>query len=91
MHCVNNEQIMTHKNDSSYDKFVKVHWVFEGFVKNTHELYNLNKFCTYDEAIIAYHRHFSPINKYMLTKPMHNGIKVWAFICNPTKYIYNML
>lgn len=34
MHCVNNEEIMTQKKKSSYDKIVKVHHVFEGFVKN---------------------------------------------------------
>lgn len=53
LHCVNNQEIVTDRNDPQYDKIAKVRWVFESFVEKSRQLYNPDKFCTADEIMIV--------------------------------------
>lgn len=41
--------------------------------------------------MIAYRGHFSPIWQYIPAKPTRYGIKCWAAVSNPSRYIYNII
>lgn len=60
-------------------------------MKRARELYNPTKFVTADEIMVAYRGHFSPLRQYMPAKPTKYGIKFWALVCNPERYIYNLI
>jgi hypothetical protein len=91
LHCVNNEGLCRDKAAPQYDKIGKVRWLLEHFVRRSKELYNPDKMLTADEVMIAYRGHFSPIRQYMKSKPTRYGFKFWALVCNPTRYIYNLI
>jgi len=90
VHCVDNTTLETNKSARGYDKIGKVHWVIDGFVARSRELWNPEKFVTVDEIIIAYRGHFSPIRQYIKAKPTRYGLKVWCLVSNPSRYIYNL-
>jgi len=55
---VNNETIESERESTAHDKFVKVRWVIDDFVRKSRALYNLEKLVTCDEIIVAYHRYY---------------------------------
>jgi len=77
LHCLHyvDNSILCSNKDNRYDKIGKVRWILEHFVERSHALFNLEKFVTVDEVMIAYHGHFSLIMQYMKSKPTHYSIK----------------
>jgi hypothetical protein len=90
MHCMDNAMRPSDELDPLYDKVGLVRWVMEGFVSKAQSLFNAEKYLTADEIIVAYRGHYSSIRQYNPMKPTKYGIKVWALVSNPSRYIYNL-
>jgi len=91
LHWVDNSTLCQEKESVEYDKIGKVRWVLDHFVRRSKELFNCKKFLTCDEVMIAYRGHFSLIRQYIPAKPTKYGIKCWAAVSNPSRYIYNVI
>jgi hypothetical protein len=91
LHCVNNETLERNPTATGNDKLGKVRWVLTDFVRISRSLYNPEKYITCDEIMVAYRGHYSDIWQYMPVKPTKYGLKFWAAVCNPSRYIYNLI
>jgi len=65
--------------------------VLDHFFRQSKELFNCENFLICDEVMIAYQVHFSLIRQYIPAKPTKYGIKCWATVSNPNRYIYNVI
>ena len=91
LHLVNNEIVVTERESPRYDKLAKVRWVIDDFVTKSCTLYNLEKFITCVEIMVAYRGHYSGSRQYMPAKPTKYGFKYFAAMCNPSRYIFNLI
>jgi len=74
-----------------FDKLAKVRWIIDDFVSKSRAFYNPEKFLTCDEIMVAYRGHYSGFRQYMLAKPTKYGFKLFATVCNPSHYIFNLM
>jgi len=86
LHLVNNNDLVTDKEDPSYDKIGKVRWLCESFARMSQSFYSNERVLTVDEIMIAYKGRFCNIRQYMKSKPVKFGVKVWALANSQSRY-----
>ena len=86
LHLVNNEGLVTDREDPVYDKLGKVRWLCEDFATRSQALYNNERVLTVDEIMIPYKGRFCNICQYMKSKPVKFGVKVWALANSESRY-----
>ena len=90
LHLVDNNDVVTDRAYSSYDKLAKSKWLVEEhnvlYAKYWLPEHNL----TVDEMMVKYIRKYSPIRQYMKAKPTQYGIKIWCLANAKSKYVQKM-
>ena len=76
LHFVDNSTLAPPGSDG-YDRLGKVRPVLEYLSGQCIALYNPNRDCSIDEAIIAF-KGRSSMKQYILKKPIKRGFKVWT-------------
>ena len=85
LHFVDNSTLPQHGSEG-YSKLGKVQPILDYLNQKLHDVYNVHREVTIDEAMIPF-KGRSSLKQYMPNKPVKRGIKVWALADAKTGYI----
>jgi len=58
LHVIDNDSLETDRSHPKYDKIGKVRFIVDHFVKRSKKPYNLGRYITVDEMLVAYRGHY---------------------------------